>query len=326
MVGPTAAELDSIKELIQFDHEYFKSPTQSTPKTSVPAPSQVADDKEEVKVQIMKVLQDKVAIAPKQKPVTFTTANGSDHGSNGQLVSIVSPNLKRGSGSLASRKRASCTVTIPQVQQIPAGEAIPDTLDQVEPLDLSTPTSDPEGFNLNLSEVDLTALTDSLEQLIDMDSLLESDTNGSGTEVSGGSVCMESLVAEVDEPAPKRCRLQPTLNISDHQDNSFAVKKEESLNINEAMNISQSKPKIESLDIPSMWDETTILPTSPVHGLTPDFSFGSDFQSSRQNLSSGYGSDFSDLGSPVSDNSSSLLGECDSVWQESFTELFPSLI
>lgn len=217
LVGPTAAELESINELIHFDHIYVKS--ESTEDSKAPL------------VSVLKPLRSK----------------------------FVSPSsLSKDTGVLVSKS------------------AVPEA-----PL------------NLNLGDVDLGALTDSLNDMVDFDTMLKT----------------LSPNATLAQP-PEVCMNKKRKNTAEDDNANAHVKK---------CRISD-KGKVSLIANMSTGNEYgSILVTPDSHDMAYPFGFDDNLQASAE---SGYVSDIAcSPKSEVSDTS-----ETSYAWEESFTELFPTLL
>lgn len=245
MVGPTTAELESINELIQFDHVYYKSNQPSQP----------------VKQQ---------ALISVLKPVTKT--------SQSLTKSISTPQVQKQHRDI--RAKPATTMEAP--------------------------------LGLNLGDMDLEKLSDTLEQVADFDQmfkqLAESQTSFSVPATLDMASATDNAV-KVNQGSKKR-KMSSSQELSHHVSakkakHTDAVK---NVNIDISMNTNNS--------------DTLTTPDPLECGYLFDFEDG--FSSSGLKNDSGYGSDAPF--SPGSDLSSPTMPETNSAWEESFTELFPSLL
>lgn len=166
-------------------------------------------------------------------------------------------------------------------------------------IDLTQPQLDlPMDVNIN----DLLDMS-SWNELMDIDDLLQRDL-ATTAEVKATTVTNTPVIA-------------PATNISGgvsliSKDSSIATSSKHQKSL-----ISRRKRKAEE----PITLETDNFITD--HGLLSPSLLSFDSEMSYNNETSGYGSDLSDIGSPKSDISSALS---DDLWEESFTELFPSLL
>lgn len=242
VVGPTTEELESFKELIQFDHVYFKP--QAAKQASVENPAVVAA----------------------QKPACMKSA-----------VSIIKPSVK------AAAQKDSSPAPVPSPAS-PAEDAS------------SEVTSD----FLPLGEIDLTS---TLEELIDLGSMLREDLVDSQCQGLQDSQSADCIAADSFSSVSEACSTS-----SSRKRKSSAID-------------TYSKPKSARKD-PLATDSYSLFPGSDTFGLEASLSPSSLNSSVSE---SGYCSDSSVLGSPKSDVSGDLGVESAS-WEETFSELFPSLI
>lgn len=269
LVGPTAAELESINELIRFDHVYYKVDNTAGSHQEVAPKSKAEQSKSVIVVQAP--ASHKKSIQPR-KTVTVTRH--------------IQP------------KVASASVPVLKT---------PDAKNEPEV------TNDQSGFTLNISESDLLRIGDSLDQLVDFESLLQDSSLLCRPEEDGAIVSAASAVEppgqlsscdcsgdRLEQPPRKK---KPKLSVDVTTPDTAAV-----------------------MPIPSTPDQGLLSPSS----ILPDLDFLGADSISQQSGSfisdSGYGSDISGVSSPHSDVSAM---ESDSAWDEtmeSFTELFPSLI
>jgi hypothetical protein len=247
VVGPTTAELESLKELIQFDHEYYKSES----------PILVVSQQEVKSVQ---------KICPK---IVKSKENNSEMVSIGEPPEDVDTKL--------------CTKVTVSVTPPASNKDI---------ISMDTTTSpDP----LSWSETDLTDyFQNNLESLMDLNCLLEESQ-------LSNSDCVVSVYSE-DELAHDTM----AVNTETAKSNSTV----DSIKVNE-FNLDSNMLQLGE-------DMYSPLPPSPIQSLVD-----TEFLAHKAISDSAYGSDLSDIGSPKSDVS--LFDEHDASWEESFTELFPSL-
>lgn len=166
-------------------------------------------------------------------------------------------------------------------------------------------------FESELNLNDMMQLGDTLNDLVDLDALLQdnllstatpNDQNNRGsTSLMTKGTKVHSVVPQ-SEPAPKKRKLQHSRSLIG---NAPAFKK---ITLSTPI---QSKPVVLSPPVQSKPAE--LLGAQSLFGL----------ESSGSVSDSGYSSELSEAASPCSDISS-VLG--DDVWEESFTELFPSLL
>lgn len=237
LVGPTTAELESCKELIQFDHVYYKPPTTVATTSGVHA---------------------------HQLPVVQVP------GHHGQQ-SLLKPTPASGNSC-----KMECDIDT-KVTSIPGC---------VSDMD----------FELNIN--DIMELSNSLEQLGDLEALLKDDTKD-------------------------RCPPQP-----EPMPQAVDMKQEE-----EVIVIPDEEPTPKQLetchrDTKMETNVISILDTSDL--CVPDASYEllSHLElhtAGRTSTESGCSSELSDALSPKSDISS-MQDDSDNMWEDSFTELFPSLM
>lgn len=244
VVGPTTAELESINELIQFDHVYYK---------------------------------------PSQTPQVKQVA----------LVSVLKPVTKTSQSSPKS-------ITTPQVQkQLRGIRAKPAT------------TEAPLG--LNLGDVDLEKLSDTLEQVADFDQMFKQLAESHTSSDVPATLDMDNATdntIKVNQGSKKR-RLSNSQELSNQVSAKKAKHTDNVQNVN--INISMSTNLSDSLTTPDPLECGYL------------FDFEEGFSSSGLNHSdSGYTSE--PPFSPGSDLPSPYMPETTSAWEESFTELFPSLL
>lgn len=308
VVGPTTAELESIKELIQFDHEYYKSPLESPVyfvegRTGVtPLGSATGESKDDVQLQLA---GNKSGVKACASPA---------------MVSVVKPDLQK--------KRKNPEFTEPQdVNQIQMSDAAFESL-LADPVKDEPASEDEAGgsSSLSLSEMDISTLTDTLEQLIDLDSLLQGaphqddDQSRPSRQAGDDPSCINHFNVE-GKPTPSP--LPPSATHSCDEDflmqNSIEVKSDPTP--------VAPKPEVfmpDSFEAVSGFTSSLGLAASPLGAPSSDDPYDL-FSAGVYWDSAGYDSGRSDGGSPRSE-SSSLLEDSDQLWQESFTELFPSLV
>lgn len=161
---------------------------------------------------------------------------------------------------------------------------------------------------LSLGEADLAGLSAKLEELIDLDALLQEDllSDSISSSQSLNTATIDTApISSVDRPAPLKRKLQDIEESPSKK--SIHVKTESGDDVFSGNDLSHLFPSSDTFGLDA--------------GLSPSLSPGA-----RSSLTeSGYSSDLSDIGSPKSDTSGGLGGEA-SMWEESFSELFPSLI
>ena len=247
VVGPTATELESLNELIKFDHIYYKPAVPSVPSVG----------------QDLTVDSDCEIIEVKEEPDQDSECTAAASG----LAVTVTP---------AEQEPMAVTAT-PATQDVVAVPMPPAGLEAEPELDLDE--------LLDLGAINWTQFN------LDLDSLSESNsTDTTQLSVTTLSEC-------------------PTTTPIGHSN----------------VSVEASSPRKRKLST----DTATSLPGSPTASplcsldLT-DTLFGLEQPSlpTCSQSESGYGSELSDIGSPKSDISSTLE---DSLWGDSFTELFPSL-
>lgn len=246
LVGPTTAELESINELIHFDHVYFK-PTQQ------------------------------------QKP----------------LVSVLKPVTK----TSQSTRQKVITITTPHVQK----RSVPVTKSA------TVPTEAP--LSLNLGDVDLEQLSDTLEQVADFDQMFKQIVDGHEplyqnipATVNMVSTAADSAVNQDNNNTSSKKR-KLSQELSNQTSAAKKAKHTDSINVN--LNISMDT-----------FSDSITTPDPLECGYPFEFDEGMKSSSFGE---SGYGSDAAPF-SPSSDFSPSDLADTHSTWEESFTELFPSLL
>ena len=237
VVGPTTAELESCKELIQFDHVYYKAPSS------------------------VHIHQPPVAQAPCRQ---------------------AQQSLLKPIASESSRMSSDVDRTISDVDR---------TISDVDTMLTSSGVGSMMDFELNIN--DFMELSDSLDQLGELEALLDDD------------LCSP-------------CQPESVLQTAD-------VKQEYELIVIPDDDEEETTPKHCKSDCKKETDAITVLETSEI--CVPDESYELLSHLERQSTSSnesGYSSDLSDV-SPKSEISSTQ-SESDYLWEDSFTELFPSLL
>lgn len=229
MVGPSTEELESFKELIKFDHEYYK-PT---------------------------VVGSVASVQRAQKSKTSPSR---------KAVSIIKPQLK-------------AAVKAPVVKQEP---------------------------QLAIAEADLANLSQSLEELIDLDTLLQEDLNSTDAGCRVENTATDFPAVSVKAEDNTRCSNKRKLDATetDYTQSCQSTKKQH-LTV---------KTDLDSLFTGS--DTFGLDATLSPYSLSPQMNSLSE---------SGYSSDLSGADSPKSDTSG-VLGDDAQFWEESFSELFPSLV
>ena len=241
LVGPTTAELESINELIQFDHVYYK-------------PSQVSPVKQAGLVSVL-------------KPVTKT--------------SPASPKL----------------ITASQVQK--------------KPRNIMAKSATVEApLGLNLGEMDLEKLSDTLEQVADFDKMFKQLAE-SHSVATVDMVSASDNAVRVDKASSRKRKLNNNHELSTQVSAKKSKHTDNVKNVN--LNISMATRLSDTLTTPDPLE------------CGYQFDFEDRFGATGLNYSdSEYGSDASF--SPSSDLPSPCMPETTGAWEESFTELFPSLL
>jgi len=197
-----------------------------------------------------------------------------------------------------SPKRAAVSIIKPTVR----------AATQVQQPTVPQPKQEPAPTELSFGEADLAGLSQSLEDLIDLDALLQEGI------MSESSLCPVATalndiasISSVDETSSRKRKL----------DNEDVIEKD-----------ACKKPlciKSEFMDSSSNSDISSLFPTNDTFGLESGLSTAACSPVTRSSLSeSGYNSDMSDAPSPQSDVSGGLADS--TIWEESFSELFPSLV
>ena len=335
VVGPTTEELESFKELIHFDHIYYKPQEDGvkngrneaklvmqkklnnpkTPKTVVVVPHNASLSD---KVTIMGLNGEKKIIRKVKAPGVIsspTSSNSSSPNTTVRSVKMVKilprDQLQNNSNienpvtvitSQSSNTNASSTQSHQSSSVSSAG-----TISVKQ--DNHTDGSKAQDFSLEFTDQDLDWLTEQLEkELVSTNALAINSHKVNGTalsteskfvrdsDVSSVSITLEQDLLK-DSVHVQECRKRkPSTDIFD--DSAKQSKQSEFLTLEQQLSTgvySESDP-FDFLNIPG------------------------DYKSS----SSGYGSDMSDIGSPKSEGSSELNGT-ENMWEESFTELFPAL-
>jgi hypothetical protein len=254
MVGPTTAELESINELIKFDHIYYK-PQSGGFKNSVNGQGEVRDI----------VMSVPVAAQP--------IANQPEHLAQPAADDVVT----------ATNQKLSSIVTAVD-PQLGLGEDV----------------------NIN----DLLGLTS--QSWMDLDALLQGELNAT-SEDTVTTVTNTATVAtsNIDSgfSVVSKDKSVPALNVirraTPGTKTSLLKRKRKS---DEPINLAMA--------------QSSLIPDSQL--LSPTSLLNFESLSHPGSLSeSGYSSGHSDIGSPRSDISSALG---DDLWEDSFTQLFPSLV
>ena len=144
VVGPSAKELESINELIQFDHVYYKvEPQEGT-----------------------QVVSQCVAGNDSQSSLSKPTAK--------QIVTLLkAPPRKTVTATRRIKPRVSLIAPQPTVQPVVKQEPEPE-VKTFPTIEQNTSASD-DGCVLNINDTDLMTLGDSLEQLMDFEALLQEE-------------------------------------------------------------------------------------------------------------------------------------------------------
>lgn len=249
VVGPTATELESLNELIKFDHIYYKPAVPTVPSVSLD----------------LTVDSDCEIVEVKQEPVQAPACSAA---TTGPAVTITP--AKQEPMAVTATPATQDVVAVPMP---PAGPelAVEAELDLDELLDLG-------GINWNQFNLDLDSL---------------SPTDSSDT-------------AQLPVTPLGGCSTTTTGHTNVLVDTSFSRKRKLSSDTVASLPSSPTTSSVCSFDL-----------TDNLFGLEqPTLSLCSQSES-------GYSSELSDMGSPKSDISSTLE---DSLWGDSFTELFPSLM
>ena len=246
MVGPTTAELESLNELIRFDHVYYK--------VTSPAGLVVTSSSQQVPAgaAIVSVVQQKQQQSnSNQRPVKSKQGEQATFTSKPQVVDTVN-------------------ASVPTVQIL-------------------------DNFDQGISQ-------EGLDRLLDLDSILQDDLTQT-VDVSPTTMMASpnSTAQSTNNTAQVGCDAVSKDSLSIPTTTGLQSRKRKLSNINTDLNIPYSlslrNQRLESDDILGL----------------EQFSPLDD---------SNYSSDLSNAGSPRSEASSLLDGD----WEESFTELFPSLV
>ena len=244
VVGPTTAELESLNELIKFDHVYYKVTTPGGNNQTV-------------------------TVVPTTTPLK-----------EGISVSVVQP--------------AKQSTKAKQLSLVP----------KVSTSELSKQQSANSTYNetdLQLPEIDLPPLDESLDHLLDLDNILTEDLIQSST-----------TQALLPSPAVPQVAATPQTTLS----SGYNFVSKDTLQVPKLSQNSRKRKCSTDLNLKSI----TFQQRNQRH--MSDDIFGLDDSSITSSDALSPRSDSSFLGSPQSD--SSLLGE--DGWEESFTELFPTLV
>jgi len=252
LVGPAATELESIKELIKFDHIYYKSDTSVESK---------ADD---CNVNIVVEYQDV------------------------DSASLVTEEVVTAAGSVIDLSDSDTSCENSDDVPIDSSCEIDLDLSEISTPDISSDKTDTEldlDSLLDLQSIDWNSIA------FDVDSLVQSDDN-----------CADISTSSSD---------------NDTQNAQHSCSRKFTITLQDPSSVSRKRKR------------SVISPVSPSHSLTPqlpDELLGFDFATTKTTVSesSGYGSDLSNAGSPYSDLSAA--DDDSDLWQDSFTELFPSLV
>ena len=164
------------------------------------------------------------------------------------------------------------------------------TISDVDQMLTSSGVGSMMDFELNIN--DFMELSDSLDQLGELEALL------------GDDLC-------------NPCQSEPVLDAVD-------VKQEYELIVIPDDDTGETTPKQSKTDCKNEIHTITVLETSEI--CVPDESYELLSHLERQSTSeSGYSSELSDVASPKSEISSTQ-SDSDYIWEDSFTELFPSLM
>ena len=211
----------------------------------------------------------------------------------------------------------------PHVAQVPCrkGQAQQSLLKPIASSESSTTSSDIEITSSDVSDVDRT--------ISDVDQMLTSSGVGSMMdfelnindfmELSDSLDQLGELEALLGDDLCNPCQSEPVLDAVD-------VKQEYELIVIPDDDSGETTPKQSKTDCKNEIDTITVLETSEI--CVPDESYELLSHLERQSTSSsesGYSSELSDVASPKSEISSNQ-SESDYIWEDSFTELFPSLM
>ena len=238
LVGPTTAELESCRELIQFDHVYYKPPAQ------VASPG---------------------GVQVHQLPAAQT------HYNNGQQSL-----LKTAPGNAC---KVDFDVDTTMTCQ-PTGSGVTDM-----------------DFELNIN--DIMELSNSLDQLGDLEALLKDNT--------------KDYCPCPSEPVPQVVQVS--------QEDDVIVIPDEEPTPKQAQTCC-SETKMET-NVISILDTSDLCVPDESYELLNHLELHAS--SGSTSTESGYSSELSDVASPKSDISS-IQDDSDNIWEDSFTELFPSLM
>ena len=265
LVGPTSAELESLNELIKFDHVYYKV---TTPGGG-------------------------------NQTVTLTTTPG-----NHQTVTVVP------SQTTPIKEDSAISVSVvPSAKQSPKVQQV-SLLPKVSAPVLSRQQSSNSTYSetdLQLPEIELPPLDESFDQLFDLDNILTDDLL---SQVSTAQTLVPTPTVPVATTTP-----QTSLTSSGYPFVSKDTLQVPTTKLSKN-NSSRKRKCSTDLDLKSITfqQRNQRLMSDDIFGLEDASITSSDALSPR--------SDSSFLGSPQSEGS--LIG--DDGWQESFTELFPTLV
>ena len=287
LVGPTTAELESIKELIQFDHEYMK-------------PIQVHSQAVKKPANIIKVIAAAPAAAPAAKSVVvkptcnITSNNNVNNNLKKQqkMVSVVNVNVSTNCPPKPVYSTSISNTTITNCQQYTTSVSPVTPVAPMTPLTPDTGLNLPEFFE---TEDILNFNTDLIMKDLDIDKLL-----------TGGLIDNELNPADVGK---EQQQPQQTLSSVISQDNPRKRKCSDANIFSSTVHSSNSKqPKTDD------FCSQTVVKFDDI------FSQNDDIHSES------IASELSEAGSPASIVSTSSSISHDDLWEESFSELFPTLV
>jgi len=260
-VGPTAAELESLNELIKFDHVYYKDGSNRTVKSQTKGPvTAVTASARPCQPVLTAKPQKQVSLLPKIVP-NNVAAGAVASSPSSPAVGVQEPTV------------------VASEQQVGTLFHIPDSLMEVD---------------------------NSLQQLIDIDALLEQDDLHLGLAQGQADSSVTGAVTPGTNVANATCTGQPQENFTSKDRLS-------------PLPATPRKRKLSSTDIQIKSTQDNYFLASPENFFDAEY----ELNLSTSRSESGYSSETGSVGSPQS-SVSSPLG--DDTWQESFTELFPTLL
>lgn len=261
LVGPTAAELESLNELIKFDHVYYKDGSNRTVKSQTKGPvTAVTASARPCQPVLTAKPQKQVSLLPKIVP-NNVAAGAVASSPSSPAVGVQEPTV------------------VASEQQVGTLFHIPDSLMEVD---------------------------NSLQQLIDIDALLEQDDLHLGLAQGQADSSVTGAVTPGTNVANATCTGQPQENFTSKDRLS-------------PLPATPRKRKLSSTDIQIKSTQDNYFLASPENFFDAEY----ELNLSTSRSESGYSSETGSVGSPQS-SVSSPLG--DDTWQESFTELFPTLL